>query len=120
MVPRLLCLLVLLLEVRGLSLSLPHRKWAALAFYTQLSNLITAVSALLLVLAGGHMWTAALRYVSTCMLVMTFFVTVFVLIPMGGDPKNFCGPGTDCIIMYCARSYPRCPISLRKCIPGRN
>ena len=55
MVPRLLCLLVLLLEVRGLSLSLPHRKWAALAFYTQLSNLITAVSALLLVLAGGHM-----------------------------------------------------------------
>lgn len=34
MMARILCLLILLLEIRGLSLSLPGRKWMALIFYT--------------------------------------------------------------------------------------
>ena len=44
---RILCVIVLLLEARGLSLSVSDRKWRILIFYTQLSNLVTTVSALL-------------------------------------------------------------------------
>ena len=44
---RILCVIVLLLEARGLSLSVSDRKWQILIFYTQLSNLVTTVSALL-------------------------------------------------------------------------
>ena len=93
MIARILCLLLLLLELRGLSLSFPGRKWKSLVFYTQLSNLITAFSALLLVALGQPAWITALRYLSTCMLVMTFFVTTCVLIPMGGDPKKLLWSG---------------------------
>ena len=93
MIARILCLFILLLEVRGLSLSLPGRKWMSLVFYTQLSNLITAFSALLLAVFGQPAWITALRYLSTCMLVMTFFVTTCVLIPMGGDPKKLLWSG---------------------------
>ncbi len=84
---RVLCAAVLLLEARGLSLSLSDRKWLALAFYTQISNLVTTASALLLLVFGQPGWVTVLRYVSTCMLVMTFFVTTCVLIPMGGSPR---------------------------------
>ena len=87
MTARSLCLIILLLEIRGLSLSIPGRGWKTLIFYTQLSNLITAVSVLLLVVFGQPYWITVLRYISTCMLVMTFLVTICVLVPMGGDPK---------------------------------
>ena len=65
----------------------------ALVFYTQLSNLVTAVSALLLLLFGQPYAVTVLRYLSTCMLVMNFFVTTCVLIPMGGDPKKLLWSG---------------------------
>lgn len=90
---RILCILVLLLEARGLSLSITGRKWKILVFYTQLSNLAATVSALLLVILGQPMWVTVLRYLSNCMLVMTFFVTTCVLIPMGGDPKKLLWSG---------------------------
>ena len=87
MTARILCLIILLLELRGFSLSLSSRKWKVLVFYTQLSNLVTAVSAALLLLLGQPMWITVLRYLSSCMLLMTFFVTSCILVPMGGDPK---------------------------------
>ena len=90
---RILCLVILLLEARGLSLSVSDRRWRVLVFYTQLSNLITTVSAMLLVVLGQPPWVTTLRYLSTCMLVMTFFVTTCVLIPMGGDPKKLLWSG---------------------------
>ena len=90
---RILCVIVLLLEARGLSLSVSDRKWWILVFYTQLSNLVTTVSALLLVVLGQPMWVTTLRYLSTCLLAMTFFVTTCVLIPMGGDPKKLLWSG---------------------------
>ena len=93
MTARILCLMILLLEMRGLSLSLPGRKWMALIFYTQLSNLVTTTSALLLLILGQPYWVTVLRYISTCMLVMTFFVTTCVLIPMGGNPKKLLWSG---------------------------
>lgn len=93
MVDRILCLIVLLLEIRGLSLSLTDRKWKVLIFYTQLSNFVTATSAALLLFFGQPVWITVLRYLSSCMLVMTFFVTTCVLIPMGGDPKKLLWSG---------------------------
>ena len=93
MTARILCLIILLLEIRGLSLSIPGRKWMTLIYYTQLSNLATAVSAALLLIFGQPCWVTILRYVSACMLVMTFFVTTAVLIPMGGDPKKLLWSG---------------------------
>ena len=90
---RILCLIVLLLEIRGLYISLTKRKGRVLIFYTQLSNLVTAVSAALLLVFGQPEWITVLRYLSSCMLVMTFFVTICVLIPMGGDPKKLLWSG---------------------------
>ncbi len=93
MTARILCLIILLLEIRGLSLSLSGHKWKALIFYTQLSNLVTAASAVLLLIFGQPFPITVLRYISTCMLVMTFFVTTCVLIPMGGNPQTLLWSG---------------------------
>lgn len=90
---RILNLIVLTLELRGLSLSISDRKWKILVFYTQISNLITALSSLLVVLLGQPAWVTVLRYLSTCMLVMTFIVTVCVLIPLGGNPHKLLWSG---------------------------
>ena len=70
MTARILCLIILLLEICGLSLSITDRKWMILIFYTQLSNLVTTVSALLLLIIGQPYFVTVLRYLSTCMLVM--------------------------------------------------
>lgn len=87
MLPRIMCLIIVILEARGLFLSIGDRRWKVFAFYTQLSNIATAVSAVLVLAFGEVPFTILLRYLSNCMLVMTFFVTTCVLIPMGGDPK---------------------------------
>ena len=87
MISRLLNGLVLALEARGLTISIKSRKWKILIFYTQLSNLVTALSALLYLFFPAAPTVTALRYLSTCMLVLTFIVTTCVLIPMGGDAK---------------------------------
>ena len=94
MTARILCLILLLLEIRGLYVSkIRDLRWKVLVFYTQLSNLTATVSALLLVMLGQPVWVTVLRYLSTCMLLMTFFVTTCVLIPMGGDPKKLLWSG---------------------------
>ena len=87
MAARVVGLIILALELRGLSISLPIGRWKIFIFYTQLSNLVTAASAFCLVVFGQLNWITMLRYLSTCMLVMTFLVTTCVLVPMGGDPK---------------------------------
>lgn len=77
-------LIVIVLECIGLYISISARKLEIFAYYTQLSNLVTIVSSILLVLFGFNDLTVFLRYLSTCMLVMTFLITLFVLVPMGG------------------------------------
>ena len=93
MIPRLLNLLVLALEARGLYISITSRKWKILIFYTQLSNLVTALSVLLYLFFPDAPIVTTLRYLSTCMLVLTFIVTTCVLIPMGGDAKKLLWSG---------------------------
>ena len=75
-------LVLLILEMIGLTISIRRRKWGILAYYTQLSNLTALFSAAAFLLLGSR--AAGLRYLATCMLVMTFLVTLFVLVPMGG------------------------------------
>ena len=73
---------VIVFEVLGLRISIGSRGWKILAFYTQLSNLVTLASSVTFLLLGAV--AAPLRYLSSCMLTMTFLVTLLVLVPMGG------------------------------------
>ena len=79
-------LAVIVLEVLGLRISISRRHWQIFAYYTQLSNLVTLVSSIAFLLLGGS--AAPLRYLSSCMLGMTFLVTLLVLVPMGGGFKR--------------------------------
>ena len=74
--------LVILLEILGLRISITDRHWKIFAYYTQISNLITLLSSVAFLLFGGG--AAWLRYLSSCMLTMTFLITLCVLVPMGG------------------------------------
>ena len=56
-----------------------------LIFYTQLSNMTALISAVLLLLTGGGTYVTGLRYLAVCMLIMTFLVTVCVLVPAAKD-----------------------------------
>nr|MCR5054603.1 hypothetical protein [Lachnospiraceae bacterium] len=51
-------------------------------YYTRISNLIAFISSLLLVFLGQKPFIEVLRYLSTSMLVMTFFVTACILVPL--------------------------------------
>ena len=73
---------VIIFEILGLRISIASRGWKIFAFYTQVSNLITLASSVAFLVAGPA--AAPLRYLSSCMLTMTFLVTLFVLVPMGG------------------------------------
>lgn len=53
MLARIMCLIIVVLEARGLFLSIGDRRWKVFAFYTQLSNIATAISAVF-VLAFGE------------------------------------------------------------------
>lgn len=77
-------LLVIVFEIIGLYISIRTRKWKILYFYTQLSNLTALVSSVLYVFSAGSPASVLLRYLSTVMLIMTFMITLFVLVPMGG------------------------------------
>lgn len=75
---------VIILEIIGLRISTSERKWKIFAYYTQISNIITLVSSFVLVAARSNELSAVFRYLSSCMLTMTFMITLFVLVPMGG------------------------------------
>ena len=113
MSPRILCLILLILEARGFALivkaGLREPKYLFI-FYTQLSNMMAALSALLLVIFGQPAWVTGLRYLATCMLVMTAVVTACVLVPLGGDPRKLLFTGHGLYVhllcpLLCAVSY---------------
>ena len=88
-------ILVILLEIPGFYRSISDRKWTILAYYTQLSNICALASSLIFVTLGENSPALVMRYLSSCMLTMTFVITVFVLIPMGAGIKRmmFSGNG---------------------------
>ena len=79
-------ILVILLEILGLRISIADRHWKIFAYYTQISNLITLLSSAAFLFFGSS--AAWLRYLSACMLTMTFLITLCVLVPMGGGFKT--------------------------------
>lgn len=92
-------IILVVLEVVDLIKSLPERGLMTFAFYTTLSNVMTFLSSLVLLIAcaGGWMFDASghaarlpvlLRYLATCMMLMTFVTTAFVLVPLGGSAKK--------------------------------
>lgn len=88
-------ILVILLEIPGFYRSISDRKWTILGYYTQLSNICALVSSLIFTAWGENWFTGIMRYLSSCMLTMTFVITVFVLIPMGAGVRRmmFSGNG---------------------------
>ena len=89
-------LVIVVLEIVSLLITLKAISFKkSLVFYTQISNMMTLVASALLVIFGDKGVIVVLRYLSVCMLVMTFFVTAFILVPMSGKAKEllFSGSG---------------------------
>ena len=82
MTGKLLLIVIVLAEVWGLTAFGIKNVPKTLIYYTQISNLTAMISALLLLVIGPKPWILTLRYLSVCMLVMTFIVVICVLLPM--------------------------------------
>ena len=63
-----------------------HDLLKTIIFYTQISNFIALISSVLYLFLSDRV--AVVRYLATCMLTMTFFVTLCILVPMGGGFKK--------------------------------
>ncbi len=81
-------ILVIILECVGLWISVRARKWKVFVFYTQLANMVALLSSIAVVLTGMNRYAVMLRYLSSVMLLMTFLITLCVLVPMGGGFKK--------------------------------
>lgn len=89
---------IVMLELVALVLSLMEHGLGNFAFYTQDSNYLAAVASLLYCvyavreLRGGAeipLWIHSFRYISVSCLMVTFFVVLFVLMPMAGENALF-------------------------------
>ena len=77
---------LIILEIVGLKKRRGGFSWKMFAYYTQLSNAVALVSAVLFLILREK--AAPVRYLACCMLLMTVFVTVCILIPMGAGAKR--------------------------------
>ncbi len=66
----------------------------SLMFYTILSNLINAFASLLVLIFGLKYFVEVIRYLSVCMMVMTFFVTECILMPVSKGSRPFLYKGS--------------------------
>ena len=80
-------IIIIVLEIMGFYFS-RSRGWEMLIFYTQLSNIITLISSICIVISSDAAITTVMRYLSTVMLTMTVLITLFVLAPMGAGFAN--------------------------------
>ncbi len=93
---RIINLLIIIFELIALSKSLKRQTIKeSLVFYTQISNFITLVSSVLFVIFGQKNYVEVIRFLGVCMLIMTFFVTACILVPITKDVKGllFSGSG---------------------------
>ena len=63
-------------------------------YYTFISNAISAVASLLVLVFGLKYFVEVIRYLSVCMMVMTFFVTTCILIPLSKGRLKFLYKGS--------------------------
>ncbi len=93
---RILNLAIVILELIAFSKVRKNRTFKeSLIFYTQISNLLTLVSSAFVVIFGLRLFAEVFRFVSVSMLVMTFFVTAYILVPLSGRVREllFSGSG---------------------------
>ena len=69
------------MEVIGLYLSYRHVGKSMIIYYTEISNFLALLASLFYLFKTD---AGLFRYISTCMLMMTFLVSLFVLSPSGG------------------------------------
>ena len=82
---RILNLIIVILELIAFARTRKSRKLKdCMIYYTQISNMLTLVSSLLFVILGQRYYVEVFRYLSVSMLIMTFFVTAGILVPMSG------------------------------------
>lgn len=80
---RVLNLVIVIFEIVAFIKSLKGRSFKnILIYYTQISNFIAFISSLMLVVLGMRYYVEVIRYLSVCMLIMTFLVTACILVPM--------------------------------------
>lgn len=90
--------LIVILEIVALILSLVEQGFESFLFYTQDSNYLAMAGSLLFCIYAvqeirgkGELpaWVRSMRYISVCCLMVTFFVVIFVLMPMMGENALF-------------------------------
>lgn len=80
---RVLNLVIVIFEIVAFIKSLKGRSFKnILIYYTQISNFIAFISSIMLVVLGMRYYVEVIRYLSVCMLIMTFLVTACILVPM--------------------------------------
>ncbi|MBP5450103.1 MAG: hypothetical protein J6Y01_08335 [Spirochaetales bacterium] len=83
-------IIILLCEAIGFRFSIRNRGWTLFAYYTQISNMLTAVSVIVMLIANitnrSVKWITGLRYGSTCMLLLTVTITLALIAPSGQVP----------------------------------
>ena len=104
MLIRIIHIVIALFELRGLVLAFPEGRWKIFVYYTQISNLLSLISSVMLAVFGDTAFISCVRYLACCMLVFTFFVCTCVLTPMGGDPKYLFLEG------HCFYHHLVCPV----------
>lgn len=93
--------IIIILEIVDLIKVLPERGLKTFEFYTSISNMVTFLSSVVLLIFGGASkgWfevqllgpggvPGLLRYTASCMMLMTFATTAFILVPLGGSAKK--------------------------------
>ena len=72
-------ILIIIFEFCGFYLSFKAVKWRIVIYYTEISNFIALIASILLLChsAAVPMW----RYCAVVMLLMTFLITLFILVP---------------------------------------
>ena len=58
-------------------------------YYTIISNILSAVASLLVLVFGLKYFVEVVRYLSVCLMVMTFFVTACILMPLSKGTRPF-------------------------------
>ena len=78
----------------------------SLMYYTILSNLISAVAAVLVLIFGLKNFVEVIRYLSVCMMVITFFVTACILMPLSKGSRPFLYKGSGLLHHFICPAHP--------------
>ncbi|MBP5707212.1 MAG: hypothetical protein J6W76_07990 [Spirochaetales bacterium] len=80
-------IIIICCEIIALLFSIRNRGRTLFAYYTQISNILTSVSVIALLIANitnrPAKWITCLRYGSACMLLLTMVITLALIAPSG-------------------------------------